>query len=315
MFRLIERKQYRGAGLHLSGWPWVCQYLKAASKPDGILLDDFVEDSFGDRITGRCVPWVGIFHHPPSTSALTKHSATAAHKYMEQPVVQNALRHMKLGITLASHFTEWMAEHRAVNCPMVTIPHPIEMPPENLHWDPKCLTNDRVEIMHYGNYLKNTLALNHLPAVPGYQYIRVKGDRPWDERWDKRCRFSYRSVRKNYKQVKLVQRLTNSQLDEALRESICLFEYVGLAASNALLECIVRNVPVIVNRMPAAVEYLGRDYPLFYDNLGQAIGLMNHNYIMAAHKYLKRMDKTRYTIEYFMRKLREAIADHVLSGV
>lgn len=39
------------------------------------------------------------------------------------------------------------------------------------------------------------------------------------------------------------------------------------SANNTILECIARNTPIIVRTNPAIVEYLGENYPLYFESL------------------------------------------------
>jgi len=60
------------------------------------------------------------------------------------------------------------------------------------------------------------------------------------------------------------------------------------------------NTPILVNPLPAVKEYIGNDYPLYFENLdeaGQKIADMNQ--IFAAHKYFLELDKTKFSGEKF----------------
>jgi len=73
---------------------------------------------------------------------------------------------------------------------------------------------------------------------------------------------------------------------------------------NTVLECFVRNTPIIVNRHPAVVEILGENYPLYYRDYYEVPGLLeNTGIIESAHLHMKMMDKTPYTIDSFIQKL------------
>ena len=50
-------------------------------------------------------------------------------------------------------------------------------------------------------------------------------------------------------------------------------------------------------------EYLGKNYPLFYDDLNQVENLLNPEQINKAHQYLKMMDKQFLKIENFLSSL------------
>jgi hypothetical protein len=108
--------------------------------------------------------------------------------------------------------------------------------------------------------------------------------------------------------VDLINQLTNEQYDDLLTKNIVFINLVDASAVNTVIECIVRNTPIVVNDHPAVKEMLGEDYPLYYTsnidlyNTNKEIEtlLTNTNNIKKANKYLEKLDKTKYTIEYFI---------------
>jgi hypothetical protein len=68
-------------------------------------------------------------------------------------------------------------------------------------------------------------------------------------------------------------------------------------AHNTIVECIKFNTPIIINKLPAVVEYLGEDYPLYYKNVDELEMLNNPNYlqkmIVNANTYIIKMDKKK----------------------
>ena len=117
-------------------------------------------------------------------------------------------------------------------------------------------------------------------------------------------------MRDTVNSVDLINQLTNEQYDDILTKNIVFINLVDASAVNTVIECIVRNTPIIVNDHPAVKEMLGEDYPLYYTsnidlyNTNKEIEalLSNTNNIKKANKYLEKLDKTKYTIEYFIKK-------------
>lgn len=115
-------------------------------------------------------------------------------------------------------------------------------------------------------------------------------------------------MRDTINSVDLINQLTNEQYDDLLTKNIVFINLVDASAVNTVIECIVRNTPIIVNDHPAVIEMLGEDYPLYYTsnidlyNTNKEIEalLSNTNNIKKANKYLEKLDKTKYTIEYFI---------------
>ena len=42
------------------------------------------------------------------------------------------------------------------------------------------------------------------------------------------------------------------------------------SANNAVIECIARGTPLLINPIPGVVEYLGEDYPFYFNTLQEA---------------------------------------------
>lgn len=114
----------------------------------------------------------------------------------------------------------------------------------------------------------------------------------------------YYNLLENYNSVLTIEHLPNHQYDLLLSENIIFLNLVDASAVNTIIECIVRNTPIIINRIDPVVEILGSDYPLYYDTFFQAsLLLLNTNRILQAHSYLSTMDKTFLTIQKFTNDL------------
>jgi hypothetical protein len=69
--------------------------------------------------------------------------------------------------------------------------------------------------------------------------------------------------------------VSNEEYDDLLSSSVVLCLLYASAANNILLECLVRNTPLIINPLPSVVEYLGADYPLYATSIEQADDLLS----------------------------------------
>jgi len=117
-------------------------------------------------------------------------------------------------------------------------------------------------------------------------------------------------MRDTINSVDLINQLTNEQYDDLLTKNIVFINLVDASAVNTVIECIVRNTPIVVNDHPAIIEMLGPNYPLYYTsgidffNTNKEIEtlLQNTDNIRNANIYLQKLDKTKYTIEYFIKE-------------
>lgn len=108
------------------------------------------------------------------------------------------------------------------------------------------------------------------------------------------------------KHVRILDRVTNDDYDVLLSQNLVFLNLFDASGCNALVECIVRNTPVFVNALPAVVEALGAGYPLYCNSVEEAATKARSGaLIRAAHEYLKRMDKSPFALETFLRQVRE----------
>lgn len=104
--------------------------------------------------------------------------------------------------------------------------------------------------------------------------------------------------------VVVLDKLSNEHYDKLLSESVVFLDLVDSAAVNTVIECIVRNTPIVINKTPGVLDMLGHNYPLYYDNLDEVPGLLNKTTIKKAHLYLRKIDKSKYDIDYFCKDLK-----------
>ena len=100
----------------------------------------------------------------------------------------------------------------------------------------------------------------------------------------------------------IIENLNNNDYDLLLSKNIVFINLINASAVNTIIECIVRNTPIIVNRLPATVELLGELYPLFYNTIADATDLLTAKKIKEGWSYLNKMDKTEFKIETFISK-------------
>ena len=109
--------------------------------------------------------------------------------------------------------------------------------------------------------------------------------------------------------VEIIDTLENPEYDELLTQNLVFLNLTDGSAINTLIECVVRNTPIVVNRHPAVIEVLGENYPLYYKDISEVDGLlMNTLRIRDAHLYMKNcLDKTPYLVDVFVQGLRDIV--------
>jgi Polysaccharide pyruvyl transferase len=111
-------------------------------------------------------------------------------------------------------------------------------------------------------------------------------------------------IKTNHESVECLSMTPNDKYDCLLMENVIFINLVDAAAVNTIIECIIRSTPICVNKLPSVVEYLGEEYPMYYDTLEEASKMISdYQIVKRAHYYLKNLDKSKFTIKYFMHQL------------
>jgi hypothetical protein len=128
---------------------------------------------------------------------------------------------------------------------------------------------------------------------------------------------NYLNIDRNQMNQSISMHYTNTfeEYDELLSKNLVFVDLFDAAANNTVLECIVRNTPLIINKIEGVVDYLGEDYPLYFDSLEDVPNLINTQKIQEAYDYLKQMDKSKFKMDYFLNELFNLINEHFITYI
>jgi hypothetical protein len=312
-FALAHPEWIVGAGSHRSGWPYVMRHLEPLQDPLGILLDDFVERTFcylPDPTTQYDVPWAGVFHHPPHMPSFAPERHDPAELFATDGWRRNlpTLRH---AVALSRHLGDWLREQLPV--PVTVLSHPTEVP--ELKWSvDRYLANPTKCLHQFGMYLRNTRLIYQIPDTRGHLRIRSYADEPVWRQYDRDVLEYWRRQGLRPEQPVTVieaKHCDNTMYDRILSENVVVTEVFSASANNLVLECLARNTPLLINPHPGVQEYLGRDYPLYFEALDDIYELLAPQRLAAASEYLSGRDKSGLQVEGFvagMRGVLQAVA-------
>lgn len=306
-FKLQKQLQVIGKGQHRSGWPAVMQALDKYHSPDGIILDDFVDRSFSyERLKQPYLePWVGFFHNPHNMPAWFDPRQVPLLLFRDKLFVQS-YPHLKLAFTLSRYLAEWLE----VLLDVPVIPLKFAMSTPDMCWSEEAFLKNRMpKVIQIGWWLRNLEAIYQLGPVQGFQKARLMQPYLWVVEAEKRCRkfWSEYSDRKRRGKVNELPLADIVSYDKLLSKNIVFLELFDTSANNVVVECLVRNTPLVVNRHPAIEEYFGVDYPLFYDSLEEASNLITRGNVIEAHHYLKQIDKSDLNMDLFVERVKNEI--------
>ena len=76
-----------------------------------------------------------------------------------------------------------------------------------------------------------------------------------------------KKVTDNHQSVQVCEYLENKVYLDVLVGNVVFCDYIDCSASNTIVECIATGTPIILNKLPSIVEYLGNDYPLYFEQI------------------------------------------------
>ena len=103
-------------------------------------------------------------------------------------------------------------------------------------------------------------------------------------------------------EVKYVE--DTNEYNDIITNNIVILNMIDASANNAVLELLVRNVPFFINKLPPIVEYLGEDYPMYYNDLKSVETIINNrveldNLFLKTHRYLQTIDRNPIRLSNF----------------
>lgn len=98
-------------------------------------------------------------------------------------------------------------------------------------------------------------------------------------------------TRQELESVSDVSQLTHKDYDRLLSQNIMFVDFTTPVVHNILVECLIRCTPILVAPLPWVVEYLGKDYPFYFNSLEEAVDKANDlDAIHRAYQYIAAHD-------------------------
>jgi glycosyltransferase involved in cell wall biosynthesis len=197
---------------------------------------------------------------------------------------------------------------KTLSLPLDNLIHPTEIPEAQWSWD-KFMANREKKIIQLGWWLRKLHAIFQLPEsdyrkvflkVNNEDYLNALIEK------EKQLLLAAGEFRPGmYDTAETVSYLPNQKYDEWLSENIGFVYLYDSSANNAVIECMARNTPLLVNPIPAVKEYLGEGYPFYYENFEEAIAKASDlDTVRKTYEYLRKNPiKKKLTGEYFRKSL------------
>lgn len=315
----LDLSHCQGFVHHRSGWNFCISQLKSLHSKSGILVDDFIERSFSwqaDSYYGgnnkHNLPyqkeWIGFMHNPPNTPPwFDVYNSPEA--ILNREIFQKSLKNCKCLITLSEYLQNWLQPR--VDIPVISVKHPTEIPEKK--WSPeKFLSQKQIPIIQLGYWLRKMDTIIKLKCTPRYHKIWLPSN--YDYAFNmldvyQKSQLSFYENKFQWAGVETCKFIPHEEFDNLVCRGIVLLDLYDSSANNAIIESIARNTPILVNKIPPVVEYLGEDYPLYFENIEEAAILLNNtDKIFEAFNYLKLMQKNYISGKRFAHSLCGSLA-------
>ena len=291
----LEDPQYLKSWYHRGGWGYVLEQLKYLVADDGVLCISALEELILRKEILE-EPWVGFVHHVPRSNLL---NYPDLERLVKDECFVKSLPHCQ-GLFAISHVVQdYLVQKLEGKIPVAKVLYPITPFPGNkvFNWESFDLSK---RIVNVGMFLRNYQAFYDLKVPDNYQKTLLKPPHvDFQDLYDLNKHKVTLAVNNT---VVVKERLTDEEYDDLLSSSIVFLNLYDATINTTVIECIGRNTPVVVNCLPGLKEYLGVNYPLFYDTIEEAADIINDkDKLIAATTYLKSLSiKAQLTGEQFL---------------
>lgn len=285
----LSGQNSRFFGLHRNGLKFAIGHIRDLHNPQGVILDAFVDRTFSQgqgTFKGYTVPWTGIIHIPPGVPAwMQSHQSNEV--IFNSDGWQRSIPHCRGLFTLSNYhkrFLEPMFDFLVEN-----LFHPVDFP--DLTWSfERFAANHDKKIVQSGWWLRKVYSIYLLEVKNYRKVVLLKSDVEMERHLRLELENMAGKERINNKIIESVTQvnfLSNVLYDELLSENIVFLDLFDASANNAVIECIARNTPILINPIEPVVEYLGKDYPFYFNSLEEAaIKAENMDLVRETHRYL-----------------------------
>jgi hypothetical protein len=260
-------------GNHRSGWSYAVRSLAELHSDSGVFVDGFIEKKFswgrdvGDlnnEPTPYSFPWIGFIHVPHNIPVWFLYHQSPQNIFQTQ-LWKESVKYCQGLFCLSEYQKNWL--EKQLKMPIVSVKHPTEFPNVKFSWD-KFLGNNYPRIVQIGWWLRKLHSIYYLPVKKLHKTILCPNKKYINKLWSIEQQIFNLKIDPN--SAEIIDYLSNIDYDLLLSKNIAYLDLYDAGATNTIIECIVRNTPVLVNPLPSVKEYLGENYPFYFENRKQA---------------------------------------------
>jgi hypothetical protein len=301
----------RGKFIH-EGWDNVCSIFDE-HKNGTFNLDTFFESNFGWMHAPSIIPkkceeypkenFVAFIHNPFRSYKFNESIFNPILKPYPEPILDLLNKYCK-GLFFMCLEEELIFNSYfksiGINIACETLYHPLQNLSVNFSWH-KFMQNKNKLIIQSGMHLRKPSSVAILSTL-------IKGSNrsaaivPWNQKNQTNLNIELKQKTEliNLNDLVKIPELSSLDYIKLYENNIFFLDAHDISACNLVLDCISTNAPIILNRLPANEEYLGKEYPLFFNSLEEAAAIsVDNDLILKAHEYLASMDKSRFSLHNF----------------
>jgi GR25 family glycosyltransferase involved in LPS biosynthesis len=273
-------------GDHYNGWSCIMNQLKSNLNLDdnGVILDGFADNCLWAKEKKPIQkPWIGIVH-ACEISPTMKPPNTLDAFINNNWFIQSSPFCIAL-ITLSSHHAKIL--QKKVNVPVFNTTYTKEVISKfdiNSYFANPSIIHSGFHNRNYSNFAKFKTSIQKIINIDKTWYIEPMNN----------C-FALNNVSNDDINSVCINNtfLNDEDYIENLCKKIGFCYFYDAAANNSIIEHIMSHTPIIVNKLPGTIEYLGEDYPMFYENIidNPDKYLLDREYIQKVSNYLKDRSK------------------------
>ena len=289
---------------HRGGWLKVLEAMQPLNNSEGVYCETFVESLFDwfraknerDKNIPITEPWVGFIHNPHNMPKWYK----PAWDGKGDKLFEESLKSCEGIYSMSQYHADGLsALYPNTKFESILHPYPNEITPT---W-----TGRMDRLVSVGWWLRRQTSIYRVDVPINWTRVKLwpypEGSKPVEYVND-RLKLEHKYLQYTLSEIEHRYHLSNEEYDDFICDSVVLLDLWDTSANNTILECIQREVPIVVKDPPAVREYLGDDYPLYFQDLHEVYYLLDASRLVQASNYLKAIkESNKFTLNTFVTNL------------
>lgn len=257
---------------HNSGWPYIASGLyRHLNKDNGVHMytNSVIAEIF---VKNKPIEtdWIGFLHATPDNDL---------RQIINSKTCQESLKRCKGLFALSNYVCEFIKEEMKVDTARILM----SVANVKTLFNPEKFLNSKPKLILIGHWLRKFESIYKIETDTYTKSIL-------------KCTNTHHPDG-----VDIINYLPAEQYEKLFENNVVFLDLLDASANNIIVECILHRTPVLVNRLPAIEEYLGKDYPLFFNNIEEASEKLScQELILKAHQHLLKIDTEQFSLQNFI---------------